>query len=164
MQTPIALKFEPNFDTASVYVEYTSMPNTRVRGTIRYRTSGRDWMIGHALVDLPRNPLVPAIPPTLATSLFGLISSEQVEVEITFIRESTIDSTVLRHGRRSPPRRASRRRPIRQLYDAPARHLPHRHAHAAPDPRHHAATNAALAGLRRDLRREQHPKMPTRDS
>jgi hypothetical protein len=95
MQTPITLTFEPNFETASVYVEYTSMQNTRVHGTVRYRTSGRDWMTGHGLVDLPRNALAPALPPTLGTSLFGLIPGEQVEVQVTFIRESTIDGTVL---------------------------------------------------------------------
>src|SRR5688572_21128102 len=96
MQTSITLRAEPNFETASVYVDYTSMQGTRVRGTVRYRTSGRDWMPGHALVDLPRNPLAPLeVTPTLATSLFGLVPAEQVEVEITFVRESTIDGTVL---------------------------------------------------------------------
>ena len=63
---------------------------------MRYRTSGRDWMQGHGLVDLPRKPLAPdQMPHTLATSIFGLVPDTLVEVDVTFIRESTIDGTRL---------------------------------------------------------------------
>jgi hypothetical protein len=95
MATNLTFEFYANFNTASIYVGYSALPSTIASGTIRYRHAGRDWIAGHGLVDLPR-PVPPATStPTLATSLFGLIPGEGVEVEITFLRHSTIDGTFL---------------------------------------------------------------------
>src|SRR5688500_11730567 len=96
----IELSAPANFNTLSVYLDYTPSPPVsapKAWGTMRYRIGIGPWITGHNLVEIPNWPDWPTTG-RIASAIFGLQPGQSRTVEVMYTIQLSADPLVQETG------------------------------------------------------------------